>query len=214
MLCCHHCPRVAHKKCVIANGNDVPDARDAPWTCEHCVRQHDRINHDTRCLKCEQHDYMFSDLKAVCQLALYDAEAAGNSTDAATWAIVRLESVNDDIRAYHAHLSRDINQSMFQKHMFECVEKNNNCVTDLCDYWAKQGAHKQKTATCEGMANKGVSCHGRMFTFANPPQTIRDDHPEVQGARAVCVCACARACDSPSCGWTRTWRCSSPFSLL
>jgi len=115
----------------------------------------------------------------VCQLALGDATKEGESIDAATWGAACLESVNDDILAYHAHLARDANQGMFQKTMFKTVEMWHEWVTDLCDYWAKQGANKMKTATCEGMANKGVSCHGRMFTFANPPQSVRDDHPSV-----------------------------------
>ena len=30
------------------------------------------------------------------------------------------------------------------------------------------------------MANKGISMHGRMYTYSNPAQRVRDQHPEVQ----------------------------------
>ena len=179
LLCCNECPRVAHKKCIAKFNADLPDAKAAPWTCATCVREHDAVNHDTRCLKCEGHDYLMDDLRAMCELALHDAKVAESSADAAEWAIAMLESVNFDLLSYHAHLVRDINQNMFQKSMFMSVEQHHQWVMDLCDYWAKQDANKRKTATCEGMANIGVSCHGRMFTFANPPQSVRDDHPEV-----------------------------------
>lgn len=164
-MCCHSCKLVAHKSCMVKNGNDVPDCKDTPWVCPSCVRKHDSIHHDTRCLKCESHEYLIDDLRAVCKLALDDATNAGESTDAATWGAACLESANVDILAYHAHLARDVNQDMFQKSMFLKVEEYHQYVTDLCGYWAKQGARKMKTGTCEGLANKGVSCHGRMFTF-------------------------------------------------
>jgi len=186
MMCCNYCKIVAHKSCVAQRSSDLPDCKESPWSCESCVEQHDAMHHDTRCLKCEMHDYLVDDLRAVCALGLHDATiAARTSPDAekfkevATWGAACLESVNEDLLAYHAHLARDVNQDMFQKSMFVSVEQWHEWVTDLCDYWAKQGANKQKTGCCEGMANKGVSCHGRMFTYANPPQSVRDDHPAV-----------------------------------
>lgn len=178
LLTCRSCSRVAHKKCVKLNGNDVPV--EAEWTCQMCVLEHDRLQHDSRCLKCEMHDYLIDDLASVCTLALFDAEKAQKSTDAATWGAACLESVVPDLEAYHAHMARDANQNMFQPWCFSMVEGDVYGVTDLYDFWAKQPAQKTKTSTCEGMANKGVSVHGRMYTYANPPQWLRDDHPDVR----------------------------------
>ena len=56
-----------------------------------------------------------------------------------------------------------MNQGMFQPWCFTMVENDPSMVADLYDFWAKQPAQKFKTATCEGMANKGVSVHGRMY---------------------------------------------------
>ena len=187
-MMCSHCPRLAHKSCIAKCGNDVPPKKDDEWTCRICVLQHDVTRHDTRCLKCEQHVYIIDDLRAVCELALHDAthatvhgstQAKAEALAAAKWSLAKLDSVDEDLLAYHAHLARDVNQDMFQKWAFLTVEQQKDAVTDLCDYWAKQGANKTKTATCEGMANIGVSCHGRMYTYANPSRAVRDDHPSV-----------------------------------
>ena len=109
LMCCSHCSLVAHKSCLSKCGNDLPDCKETPWACPSCVRKHDVMHHDTRCLKCEEHSYIVDDLRAVCQLALGDATKEGESIDAATWGAACLESVNDDILAYHAHLARDAN---------------------------------------------------------------------------------------------------------
>ena len=161
LLTCQFCTSVAHKKCVKLNGNDLPV--DAEWTCSSCVLQHDRLHHDVRCLKCEMHDYLVDDLRSVCELALHDATEACQDTDAAKWGGACLESTAQNLSAYHAHLARDVNQGMFQPWCFTMVENDPSMVTDLYDFWAKQPAQKFKTATCEGMANKGVSVHGRMY---------------------------------------------------
>jgi hypothetical protein len=83
LLCCNECPRVAHKKCIAKFNAALPDAKAATWTCGPCVREHDVVNHDTRCLKCEGHDGLVDDLRAMCELALHDAKVAESSTDAA-----------------------------------------------------------------------------------------------------------------------------------
>ena len=178
IMCCSSCPLVAHKTCMATHGHgkDLPDSKESEWTCPTCVAKHDAVYHDTRCLKCERHEYIIDDLRAMCELASHDSK---DESASARWGLACLDSVHRDLLAYHARLGRDTNQDMFQKSMFRTVEEHHEFVADLCDYWAKQGAKKSWVSTCEGMANKGVSCHGRMFTFGNPSQHIRDDHPEV-----------------------------------
>ena len=152
------------------------------WTCPSCVLEHDALQHDERCLKCEQMNSLIADISAICELALHDAKKAGTSTDAPEWGIVAVKGVDDALQAYVAHLVRDVNQSTYQPWCFEQVEKHEHMCTDLMDYWAKQKEKKSKTATCEGVANIGVSCHGRMYTYKNPSTATRAMHPGVPWA--------------------------------
>ena len=178
-LMCAYCANVAHKKCIkCALGNDLPDTT-SEWTCPSCVAEHDTIAHDERCLKCEMFFHLIADIEDFCQLALIASKQKQLPMDAPTWAVAKLKFVEKDLLAYFAHLIRDKNQGMFQHWCFGVVEKSPTAWTDLMDYWAKQGALKQKHATCELIANKGVSCHGRMYTFKNPSQDVRDAHPLV-----------------------------------
>ena len=177
LVCCTFCRNVAHKKCIAtALGNDLPSdlVRD-DWACPSCVLEHDVINHDARCLKCEQHDYLLIDLRDMCELALFDSPASV----AAKWGLAVLDKEERDLAAYHAHLVRDATQDMFQPWCFEQVARRKDSYCDLYDYWAKQKHGKTKVATCEGMANKGVSVHGRMFTFANPSTETRAAYPQI-----------------------------------
>ena len=178
-LMCAHCRNVAHKSCIsTALGNDLPDEA-SEWTCPSCVREHDAVNHDERCLQCEMFFFLMIDIGDFLDLAMFEAEKAGTPIDTPRWCVAKLAVVEKDLLAYHAHLIRDRNQNMYQPWVIDMVAKSKNGYGDLMDYWAKQGALKSKNATCEGQANKGISVHGRMYSFANPELETREKHPNV-----------------------------------
>ena len=81
-----------------------------------------------------------------------------------------------------------MNVNKFQPWCVDYVLLGPTSRCDLCDYWAKQESRKSRAATCEGMANKGISMHGRIYTHSNPTQRVRDQHPEPpeRGGAALC----------------------------
>lgn len=180
LVCCENCPAAAHKRCILAHFPDLGDK----WTCPECVAFEDVRQHDTRCLKCECHAFLVEDTKLLANLSRADALAAGASTDIADWVLAAIENVDTDIQQYHAHIVRNFASCRFESWAVDGLELNQ--WTDLYYYWAKQqekrpagGLNAGGTGVCEGQANIGISVHGRCWTYRNPPQSLRDKHPEV-----------------------------------
>ena len=140
------------------------------------MRQADAIAHDERCLRCETHAYLIGDSKRVAELAKFDATAADVSPEVATFALAAIENFDADLNIFHAHKIQTSAQEQFQP--WAIINLTPKTWTSLQDYWAKQAAKLHKTATCEGIANIGVSVHGVMRTLRNPSSAIRAQWPE------------------------------------
>ena len=176
LVCCSHCQRAVHKQCIERTYNDIGAAGEE-WQCPECVREFSLLQHDKRCVQCEKNDYLFADLNALAEFCLETATAADASTEVADWAVAALEKCFADLKSYHGHIVRDVNQMMFQQHLMSTLGPHGYWT--LYDYWAKQPDRRHQTACCEGMANIGVSCSGRGFTYLNPSREIRAQYPDV-----------------------------------
>ena len=176
LLVCTSCPRACHASCITSTHADLPsDGHD--WTCGDCVREHDAVAHDERCLRCEVHECLMKDSQLLVKLAKFDAVVAGVSTHVADWACAGLVSINDDLMAFHAHKMQATAQELYQP--LATIYITAAMWTTLQDFWAKQPVRLSKHATCEGMANKGISVHGVMRTIRNPTNATREEFPEV-----------------------------------
>jgi len=177
LQCCEYCPRVAHKKCIVKSGAELSTEPKAAWTCEHCIHKHDNLSHDSRCLRCEAHAFLIVDIRNAVKYERALALSRNLATENHDWCIAMVEIADQDLQGYHHHIARNTNQGMVQPYCWDVMSTSQ--YSDLSDYWARQKEQRHMTATCEGQANKGVSVHGRMFTFRNPSQAIRDKFPEI-----------------------------------
>ena len=177
LLCCEHCEHVAHKDCIAKHlGNDLPTG-DNEWVCPSCVREHDAVAHDSRCLKCEEHFYLLDDIRTLCELAQAEAQSTDASTEIADWGLAVLDTCETDLDAYMAHLARNECMNHFQPWVTSVLQGHQ--FTMLYDYWAKQPDQRSKQGVCEGTANIGVSVQGVMITYRNPELDIRARFPDV-----------------------------------
>ena len=177
LLVCQCCPRACHQKCIEAIHADLPSTDSAYWTCWDCVRLVDATAHNERSLRCETHKYLIGDSKRIAELAKFDAIAASGSTEVSMFALAAIDNFDADLTIFHAHKIQTSAQELFQP--WAILNLTPRTWTTLQDYWAKQAAKLHMTATCEGMANIGVSVHGVMRTFRNPKTAIREKWPEI-----------------------------------
>ena len=136
LMCCEYCNRVAHKICMVRVHNDISLDRDRDWVCPDCVGHFDHLQHDQRCLACEQLDFIHTDIMRFGQLA----RAIAAHSESVTWGLVALESTVADLKRYIAHITRDVNQSAFQPFCTNGLLTWNS-YTDLADYWARQSEY-------------------------------------------------------------------------
>ena len=130
LLVCECCPHVAHKSCLPKRLNDLPSG--AYWTCPDCVGGFDTLTHDARCLKCEGHNNLITDIEQAIGVVEHDAAAAGASMEPASWARACLASTAEDLVRYHNHKIRDANMTKFQPW---CVERVSLDPTSWCDLY-------------------------------------------------------------------------------